>query len=125
MAAKETAGGNTAQSAFPEIGAFAQKHVQDFFQFQSRLWEQIQQVNRHWLERMQSEATLASEAAAKLTAVHSLPDLATACQECLNRRMELATEDSKYMMTEGQKMMQAGARLFSNGWSSAPKGGST
>jgi hypothetical protein len=40
--------------------------------FQADLFEKIQEVNRHWLERVQLEATLAAEFARKMARyVHS------------------------------------------------------
>ena len=45
--------------------------------FQAELFEKFQEVNRHWLERVQSEATLAVEFARQMALARSFPDAAT------------------------------------------------
>jgi Phasin protein len=112
--------------ASPEIAAMAKKRFEDFTEIQSDLLEEIREANQSWLERMQSEANLASEFSSKLTASHSIADTTTACQEWANRRMELFTEDGQRLMTNSQKFMEKAAQFLSNGWlSNGRTGGST
>ena len=75
----------------------------------------MEEINRAWLTRAQSEVTLASELVGKLATSRSIPDAATACQECMSRQMEMLAEDSRRMLADGEKLMRAGARLFANG----------
>jgi hypothetical protein len=42
--------------------------------FQAELVEKVQEVNRRWLERVQSEASLAAEFATRMTSARSFPD---------------------------------------------------
>jgi len=114
-----------AKSTAPEAAEFAKQNLEGFMHFQSQLAKDIQALTHHWLERMQSEAALASEISSKMVAARSAPETVSACQQWFQRRMELATEDSQYALAEGQKLMQAGARLFPNGASAGPKAGST
>lgn len=100
----------------PEIGGLAKKRVEELAQFQSELLEQIQEVNRQWLDRMKSEATLASELANKLSSARSIPETATAYQKWASRRMEMAAEDAQRLLADGQKFAETGARLVSRGW---------
>ena len=64
---------------------------------------------------MQSEAALASELATKLTAVRSIPEVATAYQEWATRHMEMAAEDAKRIFTDAQKLAESGTQLLSKG----------
>jgi hypothetical protein len=75
--------------------------------------EEIREANQNWLDRIQSEAALASEFTSKLTASHSIADTTTACQEWAKRRMELFTEDGQRLMTNSQKFMERAAQFLS------------
>jgi len=78
----------------------------------------LEEMNRAWLARAQSGVTLASELVGKLATARTIPDAAAACQECMNRQMEMFAENSRQMFAESEKLMRAGARLFTNGSSS-------
>ena len=80
--------------------------------FQAELFEKIQDVNRHWLERVQSEATLAAEFVAKMTSARSFPDAATVYQEWASRQLKLVVEDASYAISTGQALIDMGARLL-------------
>jgi hypothetical protein len=80
--------------------------------FQAELFEKILEVNRHWLERVQSEATLAAEFATKITSARSFPEAATVYQEWASRQLKLAVEDASYAISTGQTLMDMGARLL-------------
>jgi hypothetical protein len=109
----------------PAIDAMAKKRFEELAEIQSDLFEEIREVNQNWLDRMQSEATLASEFSSKLIASHSIADTTTACQQWAKRRMELFTEDGQRLMTNSQKFMEKAAQWLSNGWlSNGRTGGS-
>ena len=75
---------------------------------------------------MQSEASLTSEFASKLTTARTLPDAMTVCQEWSQRRLELMAEDSKHLLADTQKLMDAGTRMLTNGgWPSSRPTAST
>jgi hypothetical protein len=92
------------------------KRIEDFVNAQTELFEALQATNRQWLDRAQTEANLASEFAAKLTAARSIPDAMTACQDWTTRRFELMAEDGKHLLADSQKFIETGARLLSNDW---------
>jgi Phasin protein len=98
---------------FAEMGT---KRIEDFAGAQEELFNRFQESNRQWFERMQTETTLASEFASKLTAARSIPDAMTVCQEWSGLRFEMMAEDGKHLLADAQKLMQTGARLLSNGW---------
>jgi Phasin protein len=100
----------------PEFAEMGKKRLEELVAIQSEQLKKLQEVNQHWLERMQSEATLASEFTAKLTAARSMPEVATAYQEWTQRHMEMAADDAKRIFDDGQKLAETGARLLSSGW---------
>ena len=51
----------------PTMAAMGKKHFDELAKIQSDLLEEIREANQNWLDRMQSEATLASEFSSKLT----------------------------------------------------------
>jgi hypothetical protein len=107
----------------PDYAAMAKKGVEELSAVQSELFKEIRTANQNWLDRVESEVALASEFTSKLAASHSASDTTTACQEWAKRRMGLYAEDSKRLMTDGQKFMANAARLFSNGWFSNGRNG--
>ena len=100
----------------PELAAMGKKRLDELVAMQTEQLEKLQEVNRNWIDRMQSHAKLGSEFVAKLTAVRSIPDVATAYQEWASRQMAMAAEDATRIFADGQKLAETGARLLSNGW---------
>ncbi len=98
-----------------EFAALGKERIDKFVKFQSELVDTLQESNRQWFERAQSEASLNSELASKLMAVRSIPEATAVCQEWTTRRFELMAEDGKRVLAEAQKLMETGARLWSNG----------
>ena len=130
MAQKEAQTDKTQKSPLPnlispEFTAMGKKRLEELVGMQAELLEALQEMNRNWFDRMQWEATLASEFATKLTQARSIPETATACQEWATKRTEMAAEDAKRILANGQKLAETGARLLSTGWLSGGHGGST
>ncbi len=130
MAQKESQSERTEKSSLPnlvpaEFAAMGKKRMEEFANAQTELLDKLQEANRQWIGRMQSEANLASEFAAKLTAARSIPEAMTACQEWTSRRFEMMAEDGKHLLADTQKFMETGARLLSNGWMSSRPGART
>ncbi len=123
MAQKDPPTDNTAKSAIPNLNpsAFLEmgtKRVEDMMKIQVELFNALQKINQGWADRAKTEADLASEFVTKLTAMRSIPDAITVSQELANRRMEMLAEDGRHLMSDGQKVMEVGARFLSNGWAS-------
>jgi hypothetical protein len=98
------------------IAGMAKKHFEEVAEVQSDLLKEIREANQNWLDRIQSEANLASEFSSRLIAPHSIADTTTPCQEWAKRRIELFTEDGQRVMTNSQKFMEKAAQFLSNGW---------
>jgi DNA repair exonuclease SbcCD ATPase subunit len=99
-----------------EFAANREKQIERLAAIQTELIERLQEANRNWFERAKLEANLASDLAAKLTAARSIPETATVFQEWNSRHTEMAAEDAKRPLAEGQKFMETGARLLSKHW---------
>ena len=100
----------------PEFAMMGKKSIEELFNVQSELFENLQVTNRHWLECAQTEVALASKFATKLTTTRSIPDAMTTCQEWTGRQIEMMAKDSKLLAADTQRFMETGARLLSSGW---------
>jgi hypothetical protein len=109
----------------PELTSIGQKRVEELATVQAKLLEKLEESNRQWFERMQSEIHLASELVSKLTSVRSLPDVTAACQEWTSRRLQMMAEDGKHLFSDAQSFMETSARLLSTGWRRNGGNGST
>jgi Phasin protein len=98
-----------------QFAAMGRERIQAFVKAQTEVLDQLQETNRQWFESVHSEANLASDLASKLTAVHSIPDAMSACQEWTSRRFEMMAEDGKHLLADYQKLMEMGTHLLSNG----------
>ena len=79
---------------------------------QKEFFDTFESMNREWVSRIQSEAKLASDFVSKLTAARSIPDAASAYQECATRHLEMFTEDSRRLLADSQKLIETGTRIF-------------
>jgi hypothetical protein len=104
---------------FPEFAEVGKKSIEAMLDMESGFFATIDELNKHWLARAKSQAELASELIAKLSEVRSIPDAASACQDCAGRQMEMFAEDSRRIFAAGQKVME---RFLHNG---GALGGST
>ena len=109
---KRSSSPNPIQAGFAAMGG---ERVEEFVNLQTKLLNELQETNRQWLDRAQSEANLASEFAAKLTAARSIPEAMAAYQEWASRRFAMMAEDGKHLLGDTQKFMEVGARLLSSG----------
>jgi Phasin protein len=97
---------------FFEMG---RKQFETVLNIQKRVLGTFEEVNHSWLAGAQLEMTLVSDFVSKLTTASTIPDATAACQECINRQMEMLGENSRRLFAESEKLMQASARFFSNG----------
>jgi hypothetical protein len=107
----------------PEMAEMGKKRIENFVDAQRELLNQVQETNRQWFDRMQSEAKVTSDCANKVMAARSIPEAMTACQEWANRQLEMTAEDAKHFFSDGQKFMEASTRLLSSGFSGDGRSG--
>jgi hypothetical protein len=106
-------GGADAQKRATDYAAEDKQRLDGFAEAGNEIWDRLQDANRLWLERLQSEAALTGEFASKLTASRSLSETATLWQDWTAKHVELATEDARRLFTETQKLIDAGTRFWS------------
>jgi hypothetical protein len=99
------------------MAEMGKKRIENFVDAQRELLNQVQETNRQWLDRMQSEVKVASDCANKVMAARSMPEAMTAYQEWANRQLEMRAEDAKHFFADGQKFVEASTRLMSSGFS--------
>ena len=75
-------------------------------------------VRQKVMSRARAEIELGAKLTARLSEARSFPDVVSAYQEWLNKVMVARSEDARQFMTNWQKFMTEGTRLFSNGGSS-------
>src|SRR6516165_9733267 len=98
-----------------DLVGFGAKRIETFMEVQKQLVETFEQLNRDQLARAKQETEIASAFAGKVTSARSIPDIMTAYQEWLSKRMTLFTEDSRKLFEDSQKVVNATVRLLSNG----------
>ena len=101
--------------AFPEIAEMGKKRIEGFVDAQREMLNNLQETNRQWFDRMQSEAKVASDFANKMMGARSIPDAMTVYQEWANRQLEMTAEDAKRFFADGQKFIECSTRLLSSG----------
>jgi len=107
---------SSVQSLVPaEFAEIGKKRVETMMKIQKELFDRFEEFNRAWFTRAKSEASLVSEFVAKLTAARSAPETATACQECMDKRMELLAEDGRRLFDDSQKFIHLGTQFLMNG----------
>jgi hypothetical protein len=100
-------------SAFITMG---RKQIHECVKAHAELVDSFEEVNRSWLDHLQSEAALSAEFASKMTAARSIPDVAALLLEWNKRHMEMAKVDAKHVLADTQKIMEVGARLLPGSW---------
>jgi bacterioferritin-associated ferredoxin len=81
---------------FPEaFGNLGKKQYEAALAMQRELLDTLEQMNHAWFARAQSEIDLAAEFIGKVAETRSIPGVATACQECISKQLEMLSEDSR------------------------------
>jgi len=103
--------------------ADTQKKVGDVtLQAQDEFTKIVQEMSQTVMSRARAEIELCAKLTARLSEARSFPDVVSAYQEWLNKVMVARSEDARQLMTNWQKLMTEGTRLFSNGGSTWPTG---
>jgi hypothetical protein len=85
----------------------------------SEFFSTLQEISRDWMARATAEFELGLKTSKKLSAAHSIPDAVAAYHEWLSEEMSARVEDTRLLMANGQKLMDASSRFLSSGWTSA------
>ena len=114
MATKDTIGSQTAKAGTPPFLNWGQTDAA--MAVQKAFLESCDQASRSWLTRMQSEVSLWSDLANKLSTTQSVPEAVEAYSKCVSQRMQMAADDARQFVDESQQMMQKVTHSLSNGW---------
>lgn len=104
--------GPSGQSGLRSIGEFGPNSIKARLQYQREMFETFEDISRAWLARATTETELVFALPARLTAARTVPDAVSAYQEWLTEWMNMIGEDSRLLLTDGGKVMGAGARCF-------------
>lgn len=85
----------------------------------SELFKTLRDIGRSWIERVSAQAERGSKLSKNLIAVDSVPAAIAVCQEWMTTEIDARAEDARQFMSDGQRLMDTGARLLANGWTSA------
>jgi hypothetical protein len=98
-----------------ELAEMGKGFVDSVMQAQAGFLHELQQANEEWIANMQLKLNLASTLCTKLMSAHSMPEVATACQDWATQRANLFAEDGRCALAHGQKILESGTRLMSSG----------
>ena len=99
-----------------EFTAKGQEYLREFGRAQTELFDKWQEINRHWVDRINTEANLASELASQVTSARSVPEAMATFQAWSSRRFQMMAEDSQHLLNDAQKLMETGAQVLPKGW---------
>jgi Phasin protein len=97
-----------------DIAQAGRKQLEAMVELQKQFFDP-QEISRGWAARARLEADLATEFGKGITTAKTIQEVASVCQEWMNRRMELFTEDSRRLVAETQKFMTAMTQVMSGG----------
>jgi hypothetical protein len=81
---------------------------------QKQMFDVFEDIGRDWFARATSKAELAFKVRKKLTEAGSVPAALSAYQEWFGEWMNMVGEDSRRLVSDGQKIMDAGVRCFAD-----------
>jgi hypothetical protein len=102
-----------------ELIEVSRKRIESLLAVQKEMMQMLEGINQDLFNRAKKEAELASEFVGKLAGVRSIPDATSTYHEWATKEMELLAADGQQMIANGEKLLQASRRLFSNGMHSA------
>ena len=95
-----------------------QAQMETMLEMQKEVLGAYEQISRRWLDRMKSEGELWCEMTKNMSVAKSVPEAMAAFQECATKRMQMAADDGRQILNDGQTMAGAFARTIGNGWRS-------
>jgi Phasin protein len=114
MASKDTATAAKAGTP-PFVLNWGQDRTEAALSLQKAILESYEQTSRAWLDRMQSEVSLWSDLANKLSGTKTVPEAVEICTKCASQRMQMAADDGRRLVDEAQQITQKIAQSLGNG----------
>lgn len=120
MASKDTTGSTAAKAGTPPfLLDWGQERTEAAMGLQKAVLESYEHASRAWLDRMQSEVSLWSDLANKLSKTHTLPEALETYTKCVSQRMQMAADDGRRLVDEAQQITQKITQSMGNGWPTA------
>ncbi len=114
MVTKETI--NTSKAgAPPSVVNWGQHQTETALNLQKAILESCEQASRAWVDRMQSEISLWSDFANKISGTKSIPEAFEAYTKCVSQRMQMAADDGRKLVEEAQQITQKLTQSLGNG----------
>jgi hypothetical protein len=107
----QAAGSPADHSITAQLAQTGQQRIAALIDLQREFLEAFEEMNRDWLARAQSEASLACELVSKLGSTNPV----AAYQDWIKRHGEMLTQDARRLITGGERIAGAYARFFVNG----------
>jgi Phasin protein len=96
------------------MGEVGVRNINAGLRMQSEMFDTLQAVSRDWMARATSEVELAFNLSNRLSGVRSVPDAISTYQQWLSECLTRFGEDSRHLITDGQKIVATGVRCFTN-----------
>jgi hypothetical protein len=93
-------------------GETAARSVASGLRVQTEMLGLFSEIGQEWFARATSEAELAFDLPNKLTAARSVPDAISAYREWFGEWMSMCGEDSRRLISDGQRIVETGVRCF-------------
>ena len=94
----------------------SQRPDQAMMAMQTELLEVCDEIRAAWLSRVKSEVDFWTDTAAKMQDARSVSEAMSAYQSAVTQRMQIAADDGRRMISDGQKAFSAMSRAMSGGW---------
>jgi hypothetical protein len=114
MATKETVSASKAGSPSDAVN-WGQHQTATALNLQKAILESCEQASRAWIDRVQSEISLWSDLASKLSGTKSIPEAFETYTKCVSQRMQMAADDGRRLVEEAQQITQKLTQSLGNG----------
>ena len=99
----------------PDFGTMCTKGMENLGALQREWLETVERTKRDWFVRLETEGKLGSDFTTRVAAAKAIPDVVAAYQEWIARRIELTSTEWRKAVQDGQKFVNACARVAGNG----------
>ena len=110
---------NGGQNPFSALNGFVAglnsagtEQTKRFGEFQAELMSKADEINRHWIERFQTEAKLATDLASQIAGARTPQDALSLYRQWANERLKTAGDDASYAISAGRELLEAASRAF-------------
>lgn len=116
MANKGTAGSTPSTPIMsPFLMNWGQDRTEAALEMQKAILKSYEETSRAWLDRLQSEVSLWSDLANKLSGSRTVPEAIETYTNCISHRMQMAADDGRRLVDNAQQITQKITDSFSNG----------